>query len=182
MLLSASEDKRLVLHDVRSAPGGTVASFAGHSSWVLSTDISPDGRLGLSGSVLFRHLSYLIELMPSSTPVPLTRRSRSGILAQGQRCPQSRRRARSGACPGGPRLPRWVPPVPLLAGEKTVSSNGGEVLVLRSELRVKFLLFLAALRCRNVRSFVFDNLCLIRSISVPRYGVIVSCNISAQPR
>ncbi|KAF8165934.1 WD repeat-containing protein 61 [Crassisporium funariophilum] len=50
LLLSASEDKRLVLHDVRSAPGGTVASFSGHSSWVLSADISPDGRLGLSGS------------------------------------------------------------------------------------------------------------------------------------
>ncbi|KAF5329035.1 hypothetical protein D9611_013880 [Ephemerocybe angulata] len=50
LLLSASEDKRLVLHDVRSAPGGTVASLAGHSSWVLSADISPDGRLGLSGS------------------------------------------------------------------------------------------------------------------------------------
>ncbi|KAG5340130.1 hypothetical protein C0989_002750 [Termitomyces sp. Mn162] len=50
LLLSASDDKRLVLHDVRSSPGGTVASFTGHSSWVLSTDISPDGRLGLSGS------------------------------------------------------------------------------------------------------------------------------------
>ncbi|PPQ92751.1 hypothetical protein CVT25_003860, partial [Psilocybe cyanescens] len=50
LLLSASEDKRLVLHDVRSAPGGAVASFSGHASWVLSTDISPDGRLGLSGS------------------------------------------------------------------------------------------------------------------------------------
>ncbi|KAH9482143.1 WD repeat-containing protein SL1-17 [Psilocybe cubensis] len=50
LLLSASEDKRLLLHDVRTAPGGAVASFSGHSSWVLSTDISPDGRLGLSGS------------------------------------------------------------------------------------------------------------------------------------
>lgn len=50
LLLSASEDKRLALHDVRVAPGGTVASFTGHSSWVLSVDISPDGRLGLSGS------------------------------------------------------------------------------------------------------------------------------------
>ena len=49
LLLSASEDKRLVLHDVRSAPGSAVASFSGHSSWVLSADISPDGRLGLSG-------------------------------------------------------------------------------------------------------------------------------------
>lgn len=50
LLLSASEDKRLVLHDVRSAPGSAAASFSGHSSWVLSSDISPDGRLGLSGS------------------------------------------------------------------------------------------------------------------------------------
>lgn len=50
LLLSASEDKRLVLHDVRTAPGGAVASFSGHSSWVLSTDISADSRLGLSGS------------------------------------------------------------------------------------------------------------------------------------
>ncbi|KAG6894291.1 hypothetical protein C0993_011861 [Termitomyces sp. T159_Od127] len=50
LLLSASDDKRLVLHDVRSAPGGTVASFTGHASWVLSADISPDGRFGLSGS------------------------------------------------------------------------------------------------------------------------------------
>ncbi|KAG6841221.1 hypothetical protein C0991_000667 [Blastosporella zonata] len=51
LLLSASDDKRLVLHDVRASPGGTVASFTGHSSWVLSADISPDGRLGLSGQV-----------------------------------------------------------------------------------------------------------------------------------
>jgi len=55
LLLSASEDKRLVLHDVRTSasgkPGsGAVASLAGHSSWVLSADISPDGRLALSGS------------------------------------------------------------------------------------------------------------------------------------
>ncbi|KAF9463697.1 WD repeat-containing protein 61 [Collybia nuda] len=50
LLLSASNDKRLVLHDVKSAHGGTVASFTGHSSWVLSVDFSPDGRLGLSGS------------------------------------------------------------------------------------------------------------------------------------
>ncbi|TFK29033.1 WD repeat-containing protein 61 [Coprinopsis marcescibilis] len=50
LLLSASEDKRLVLHDVRSSPGGIAAAFTGHSSWVLSTDISPDSRLALSGS------------------------------------------------------------------------------------------------------------------------------------
>ncbi|OBZ70109.1 WD repeat-containing protein 61 [Grifola frondosa] len=55
LLLSGSEDKRLVLHDVRVSPSGkpgsgAVATLAGHSSWVLSTDISPDGRLALSGS------------------------------------------------------------------------------------------------------------------------------------
>ena len=54
LLISASEDKRLILHDVRySASGkpgsGAVATLTGHSSWVLSTDISPDGRLALSG-------------------------------------------------------------------------------------------------------------------------------------
>lgn len=55
LLLSASEDKRLTLHDVRHSPSGkpgsgAVATLSGHSSWVLSTDISPDGRLALSGS------------------------------------------------------------------------------------------------------------------------------------
>lgn len=50
LLLSASEDKRLVLHDVRTSSGGMVAAFTGHSSWVLSVDISPDNRLALSGS------------------------------------------------------------------------------------------------------------------------------------
>ncbi|EIN11018.1 WD repeat-containing protein 61 [Punctularia strigosozonata HHB-11173 SS5] len=55
LLLSASEDKRLTLHDVRvsSASGktsGAVATLTGHSSWVLSTDISPDARLAVSGS------------------------------------------------------------------------------------------------------------------------------------
>ncbi|KAG7450795.1 WD repeat-containing protein 61 [Guyanagaster necrorhizus] len=50
LLLSASEDKRLVLHDVRTSSGRMVAAFTGHSSWVLSVDISPDNRLGLSGS------------------------------------------------------------------------------------------------------------------------------------
>ncbi|KZT70233.1 WD40 repeat-like protein [Daedalea quercina L-15889] len=55
LLISASEDKRLILHDVRLSPSGkpgsgAVATFSGHSSWVLSTDISPDSRLALSGS------------------------------------------------------------------------------------------------------------------------------------
>jgi len=55
LLLTASDDKRLILHDVRSIasgkPGsGAVATLTGHTSWVLSTDISPDGRLAVSGS------------------------------------------------------------------------------------------------------------------------------------
>lgn len=54
LLISASEDKRLTLHDVRHSPSGkpgsgAVATLSGHSSWVLSTDISPDGRLAVSG-------------------------------------------------------------------------------------------------------------------------------------
>ncbi|KAL4265100.1 WD40/YVTN repeat-like-containing domain superfamily protein [Pleurotus pulmonarius] len=52
-LLSGSDDKRLILHDVRAptkAAGGAAATFTGHSSWVLSSDVSPDGRLALSGS------------------------------------------------------------------------------------------------------------------------------------
>ncbi|TFK47026.1 WD repeat-containing protein 61 [Heliocybe sulcata] len=48
LLLSASEDKRMILHDVRGA-GGAVASLTGHTSWVLANDISPDGRLAVSG-------------------------------------------------------------------------------------------------------------------------------------
>ncbi|KAJ3776219.1 WD repeat-containing protein 61 [Lentinula raphanica] len=53
LLMSASEDKRLILYDVRASSGnagGAVATFSGHSSWVLCADISPDGRYGLSGS------------------------------------------------------------------------------------------------------------------------------------
>ncbi|KAF8549938.1 WD40 repeat-like protein [Imleria badia] len=55
LLLTASDDKRLILHDVRSTasgkPGsGAVATLTGHSSWVLSADISPEGRLAVSGS------------------------------------------------------------------------------------------------------------------------------------
>ncbi|KAG1896421.1 WD40-repeat-containing domain protein [Suillus fuscotomentosus] len=55
LLLTASDDKRLILHDVRSTPSGkpgsgAVATLTGHSSWVLSTSISPDGRLAASGS------------------------------------------------------------------------------------------------------------------------------------
>jgi WD repeat-containing protein 61 len=40
---------------------GAVASLSGHSSWVLSSDISPDGRLALSGYA-HRWLSPTISL------------------------------------------------------------------------------------------------------------------------
>jgi len=59
LLLSASDDKRLVLHDVRTSsangkPGsGAVASFNGHTSWVLSASLSPDSKVAASGLVLF---------------------------------------------------------------------------------------------------------------------------------
>ncbi|KAG8873782.1 hypothetical protein FRB98_008777 [Tulasnella sp. 332] len=49
-------DKRLVLHDVRTASGGgkpgggMVASLSGHSSWVLSVSLAADGRAAASGS------------------------------------------------------------------------------------------------------------------------------------
>ncbi|KAF9516846.1 hypothetical protein BS47DRAFT_608820 [Hydnum rufescens UP504] len=46
-----------ILYDTRTASAssansstGVVASLTGHSSWVLSADISPDGRLAASGS------------------------------------------------------------------------------------------------------------------------------------
>jgi WD repeat-containing protein 61 len=73
LLLSGSDDKRLILHDVRTSasgkPGsGAVASLSGHSSWVLSTDISPDGRLALSGYVIAcrsLNLSLVLILMAS---------------------------------------------------------------------------------------------------------------------
>jgi WD repeat-containing protein 61 len=66
LLLSASEDKRLILHDVRvtssgRSSSGAVASLSGHSSWVLSSDISPDGRLALSGYAYGR-LSHTFSL------------------------------------------------------------------------------------------------------------------------
>ncbi|KAI0089348.1 WD repeat-containing protein 61 [Irpex rosettiformis] len=55
LLVSASEDKRLIMHDVRHSPSGkpgsgAVATLSGHTSWVLCADVSPDGRFVLSGS------------------------------------------------------------------------------------------------------------------------------------
>jgi hypothetical protein len=56
LLVSGAEDARIVLHDVRHASAGergagAVAALAGHASWVLSADVSPDGRMVLSGCV-----------------------------------------------------------------------------------------------------------------------------------
>lgn len=61
LLLSASDDKRLLLHDLRIPPptsqgghprlgAGAVAAFSGHSSWVLSASLGSDGKLAASGS------------------------------------------------------------------------------------------------------------------------------------
>lgn len=60
LLLSASDDKRLLLHDLRVAPpttdaghprigAGAVAAFSGHSSWALCASLSADGKLAASG-------------------------------------------------------------------------------------------------------------------------------------
>jgi len=59
LLCSASDDRRLVLYDTRTPSAtspnanssiGVVASFSGHASWILSVDISSDGKLIASGS------------------------------------------------------------------------------------------------------------------------------------
>ncbi|KAF8607791.1 WD repeat-containing protein 61 [Ceratobasidium sp. AG-I] len=61
LLLSASDDKRLLLHDLRVPPpitdaghprlgAGAVAAFSGHSSWALCASLSADGKLAASGS------------------------------------------------------------------------------------------------------------------------------------
>jgi len=52
-LLSGSDDKRLVLHDLRGNRGGIVTTFEGpqgHKAWVLSADLASDGKLIASGS------------------------------------------------------------------------------------------------------------------------------------
>lgn len=50
--MTASDDRRLVLHDLRSPTSSSspVAQLTGHTSWVLSTSISQDSRLAISGS------------------------------------------------------------------------------------------------------------------------------------
>lgn len=55
LLISASDDKRIIMHDVRNAGkgGGVVASLTGHASWVLSASISPDAKLVASGFVFY---------------------------------------------------------------------------------------------------------------------------------
>lgn len=77
LLLTASDDKRLILHDVRSTasgkPGsGAVATLTGHSSWVLSADISPEGRLAVSGSA---DKSIKVWDLAARTPVSTTQES-----------------------------------------------------------------------------------------------------------
>jgi WD repeat-containing protein 61 len=55
-LFSGSDDRRIVLHDVRAGSAGSagrgsaaVAELKGHASWVLSLGASPDGRALVSG-------------------------------------------------------------------------------------------------------------------------------------
>ncbi|KIY48009.1 WD40 repeat-like protein [Fistulina hepatica ATCC 64428] len=50
LLLSASEDKRVIVHDVRTPNGGTVAALSGHTSCVMDVDISHDMNLAVSAS------------------------------------------------------------------------------------------------------------------------------------
>ncbi|KIY48388.1 WD40 repeat-like protein [Fistulina hepatica ATCC 64428] len=48
LLLSTSEDKRVMVHDVHTPNGGTVAALSGHTSWVMDVDISHDMNLTVS--------------------------------------------------------------------------------------------------------------------------------------
>ncbi|GHJ83698.1 hypothetical protein NliqN6_0100 [Naganishia liquefaciens] len=55
-LFSGSDDRRIILHDIRAGAGGAagrgsqaVAELQGHSSWVLSVGASPDNKLLCSG-------------------------------------------------------------------------------------------------------------------------------------
>lgn len=64
LLISASDDKRIIMHDVRNPGkgGGAVASLTGHSSWVLGVSVSPDAKLVASGFVVYilsHHAAFL---------------------------------------------------------------------------------------------------------------------------
>lgn len=55
-LFSGSDDRRIVLHDVRAGSanaaargGGGVVELKGHADWVFSLAASPDGRGMVSG-------------------------------------------------------------------------------------------------------------------------------------
>ncbi|KIY48247.1 hypothetical protein FISHEDRAFT_73810 [Fistulina hepatica ATCC 64428] len=48
LLLSASEDKRVIVHDVRTPNGGTVAALSGHTSCIMDVDILHDMNLAVS--------------------------------------------------------------------------------------------------------------------------------------
>lgn len=51
-----------MLHDVRVGEmSGAVAHLAGHTSWVLSSAISPDARLAISGYV--SHFDWILTSM-----------------------------------------------------------------------------------------------------------------------
>ncbi|KAG8782577.1 hypothetical protein FRC12_020637 [Ceratobasidium sp. 428] len=61
LLLSASDDKRLLLHDLRVPPptsqaghprlgAGAVAALSGHSNWALCASLGADAKLAASGS------------------------------------------------------------------------------------------------------------------------------------
>ena len=64
LLISASDDKRIIMHDVRNAGkgGGAVASLTGHSSWVLSASVSPDAKLVASGFVSYPLFATILSL------------------------------------------------------------------------------------------------------------------------
>ena len=81
----------MILHDVRySASGkpgsGAVATLAGHSSWVISTDISPDGRLALSGYVVYCLVSMISTDATSNTSGPQIEASKYGTSPHGLPC------------------------------------------------------------------------------------------------
>jgi WD repeat-containing protein 61 len=70
-----------VVHDARitsasaRASGAAVATLTGHSSWVLSSDISPDNRLLVSGyasrslTVRYKRLIYVFSSSDKSVKV-----------------------------------------------------------------------------------------------------------------
>lgn len=95
LLLSASEDKRLALHDVRAASktSGAVTTFSGHSSWVLSTSLSSDGRAALSG---YDNKSGSAPSKTDMNAGPPTAQSKYGTLVPGHVSPPSKSKTRYG--------------------------------------------------------------------------------------